>query len=66
MSRDQINRLLEDITKDPSEWQRDKQAVMGRYELTPEERDALAGGDEAALRAVGVEERLTKGRHHRL
>ena len=60
MSRDQINRLLEDITKDPSEWQRDKQAVMGRYELTAEERDALASGDEAALRAVGVEERLNK------
>jgi len=61
MSRDQINRLLEDITKDPSEWQRDKQAVMGRYELTPEERDALQSGDEARLRAVGVEERLSKG-----
>jgi len=62
MSRDQINRLLEDITKDPSEWERDKQAVMGRYELTPEERDALASDDQARLRAVGVEERLNKPR----
>lgn len=60
MSRDAINRLAEDITKDPSEWQRDKTAAMGRYELTPEERDALMSGDEAALRAVGVEERLNK------
>ena len=60
MSRDQINRLLEDIGKDPSEWQRDRQAVIGRYELTPEERDALFAGDEAKLRAVGVEERLVK------
>ena len=64
MSRDQINRLLEDITKDPSEWQRDKQALMGRYDLTPEEREALAAGDEAQLRAVGVEERLAKGWRH--
>ena len=61
MSKDQINKLLEDITRDPSEWQRDKQAMIGRYELTADERDALASGDEAKLRAMGVEERLTKG-----
>ncbi len=52
--------MLEDITKDPSELQRDSAAVMGRYELRQEERDALVSGDEASLRAVGVEERLTK------
>jgi hypothetical protein len=62
MSRDQINKLLEDITKDPSEWQRDQTAVLGRYELTPEERDALISGDEAKMRAVGVDERLSKPR----
>lgn len=50
MSRDQINKLLEDITKDPSEWQRDKQAVIGRYELTADERDVLVSGDEGKLR----------------
>ena len=60
MSRESLNKLLEDVTKDPSEWQRDKQAVIGRYELTPEERDALTSGDEASLRAVGVDERLLK------
>ena len=61
MSREAINKLLQDIEKDPSEWQRDKQAVIGRYELTPEERDALVTGDEVKMRAVGVEERLVKG-----
>ena len=60
MSRDAINRLLEDIEKDPSEWQRNKQAVIGRYELSSEERDAVMSGDEAKMRAVGVEERLSK------
>ena len=60
MSREAINQLLQDIEKDPSEWQRDKQAVIGRYELTPEERDALASGDEQKLRDMGVEERLVK------
>jgi hypothetical protein len=65
MSRDQINKLLEDITKDPSEWQRDQTAFLGRYELTPEERDALISGDDAKMRAVGVDERLNKPRTKR-
>ena len=60
MSREAINRLLQDVEKDPSEWQRDRQAVIGRYELTPEERDALQSGDEGKLRAVGVDERFNK------
>jgi hypothetical protein len=65
MSRSEVNRLLEDVTRNPDEWQRDKQSVMARYDLTDEERTALAAGDETQLRSIGVDERLNKLRRNK-
>ncbi|HUF54910.1 MAG TPA: hypothetical protein VMR52_14265 [Dehalococcoidia bacterium] len=60
MSIEQITKLLQDIEKDPSAWQRDQAAVMSNYDLTDDERAALRTGDDAALQAMGVDERLSK------
>jgi hypothetical protein len=34
--------------------------ALSGYDLTPEEAEALKGGDEAKLRAMGLDERLSK------
>ncbi|HUF54915.1 MAG TPA: hypothetical protein VMR52_14290 [Dehalococcoidia bacterium] len=60
MSKEQITKLLEDITKNPSEWTSNRDAVIGRYELTDAEQTALRSGDDSALISMGVDERLVK------
>jgi hypothetical protein len=65
MSRQDLNRLLADIEKDPSEWSKDPNAFMARYDLSGEEQAALRSDDPAALSALGVDERLAKIRAHK-
>ncbi|HUF54913.1 MAG TPA: hypothetical protein VMR52_14280 [Dehalococcoidia bacterium] len=60
MSIEQITKLLQDIEKYPSTWQSNPEAVIGRYDLTEGEQTALRTGDDAALQAMGVDERLSK------
>lgn len=63
MTRETLNKLLGDISKDQSEWKSDPKGVMSRYDLSDEEQQALTAGDEATLRRLGVEERLIKNSH---
>ncbi|HUF54909.1 MAG TPA: hypothetical protein VMR52_14260 [Dehalococcoidia bacterium] len=60
MSIEQITKLLQDIEKDPSAFQKDRDAFIAGYDLTDGEQAALHTGDDAALQAMGVDERLTK------
>ncbi len=40
--------------------QSDPESALAGYELTPEERSALRSGDRAALKALGVDARISK------
>jgi hypothetical protein len=57
MSCYHLSRLLFDLKMNESIYQRsleDFEAVMGGYELSPEEKDALRAGDPRKLRQLGV------------
>jgi hypothetical protein len=52
-----LSRLLFDLKMNESLYQRslkDFETVMGEYDLTPEEKDALRSGDPRKLRQIGV------------
>jgi len=52
-----LSRLLFDLKMDESVYQRslkDFEAVMGGYQLSGEEKDALRAGDPRKLRQLGV------------
>ena len=57
MSCYDLSRLLFDLKMDESVYQRslkDFEAVMGGYQLSGEEKDALRAGDPRKLRQLGV------------
>lgn len=57
MSCYDLSRLMFDVKMNESIYQRalkDFEAVMGEYELTAEEKDALRSGDPRKLRQLGV------------
>ena len=57
MSCYDLSRLLFDLKMEESIYQRslgDFEAVMGEYDLTTEEKDALRSGDPRKLRQLGV------------
>ena len=57
MSCYHLSRILFDLKMNDSIYQRslvDFEAVMGGYELSPEEKDALRAGDPRKLRQLGV------------
>jgi hypothetical protein len=57
MSRYELNRLLFDLKMQdalPAELRENPDLVLERYELTPEERAALATGDPRQLRPLGA------------
>lgn len=57
MSCYHLSRLLFDLKMNESLYQRslkDFETVMGEYDLTPEEKDALRSGDPRKLRQLGV------------
>jgi hypothetical protein len=52
-----LSRLLFDLKMNESVYNRslkDFEAVMGEYDLSPEEKDALRSGDPRKLRQLGV------------
>jgi hypothetical protein len=52
-----LSRLLFDLKMNESIYRRaleDFETVMGAYDLTPEEKDALRAGDPRKLRQLGV------------
>lgn len=57
MSSYHLNRFLFDLKMNESVYQRalvDPHGTMSRYELTPEEKDALTAGDPRRLRQLGA------------
>ena len=57
MSLYQLQKLLYNLNRDErvkAEFRRDRQAVIADYQLTPEERDAVADGDIGLLYVLGV------------
>ena len=57
MSCYHLSRLLFDLKMNESLYKRslkDFETVMGEYDLTPEEKDALRSGDPRKLRQLGV------------
>ena len=59
MSCYHLSRLLFDLKMNESFYQRalaDFEAVIGEYELTDEEKEALRAGDPRKLRQLGVPE----------
>ena len=64
MSKEAVLQVLERAVSDPAfreQLKTDFDAAVKGYELTAGEIAALKQGDEAGLRAIGVEERLSKG-----
>ena len=64
MSMQAVTHLLERALSDPSFREQLKtnfDAAIEGYDLTVEETAALRKADEAGLRAIGVDERLSKG-----
>jgi hypothetical protein len=55
-----LERALSDITF-REQLKTNFDAAIKGYDLTPDEITALKKGDEATLRAMGVDERLSKG-----
>lgn len=57
MSCYDLSRLLFDLKMDEATYQKslqDFEAVMGRYDLSRQEKDALLSGDPRKLRELGV------------
>ena len=64
MSKEAVLQVLERAIGDQafaSQLKANFEAAIKGYDLTAEETAALRNGDEAGLRAMGVEERLSKG-----
>jgi len=64
MSKEAVLQVLERAIDDQAfakQLKADFDAAIKGYELTAEEIAALKNGDEGGLRAMGVEERLSKG-----
>jgi Aromatic-ring-opening dioxygenase LigAB, LigA subunit len=65
MSLYQLQKFLYDINRDPSAQERyhaDLPGLLDRYELTPEERGALAAGDIGLIYVLGANGQLLM--HH--
>jgi hypothetical protein len=61
MSLYQLQKFLYDINRDPSaqgKYRTDAQALLDRYELTGEERSALAAGDIGLIYVLGANGQL--------
>jgi hypothetical protein len=61
MSLYQLQKFLYDINRDPSaqrEYRTDLQGLLDHYELTGEERDALAAGDIGLIYVLGANGQL--------
>ena len=61
MSLYQLQKFLFDINRDPSvqgEYRKDAAALVKRYELTAEERDAIVGGDIGLIYVLGANGQL--------
>lgn len=61
MSLYQLQKFLYDINRDPDAQQRyraDLEGLLGRYELTGEERSALAAGDIGLIYVLGANGQL--------
>ena len=61
MSLYQMQKFLFEINRDrgvQTEFRRDAHAVLERYDLTPEERDAIARGDIGLLYVLGANGQL--------
>lgn len=61
MSLYQLQKFLYDINRDPEvqgRYRADRPAVLERYELTAEERDALAQGDIGLIYVLGANGQL--------
>jgi hypothetical protein len=57
MSSYHLNRFLFDLKMNEAVYKEalaDLQGVMSRYDLTPEEKDAVRGGDPRKLRPLGA------------
>jgi hypothetical protein len=57
----QLQKFLFDLNRDPSvqgEYRRDASALVRRYELTAEERDAIVGGDVGLIYVLGANGQL--------
>ncbi|HLH22548.1 MAG TPA: Os1348 family NHLP clan protein [Chloroflexota bacterium] len=63
MSREALMQAVERASTDAafrSQLQRDPDAALAGYDLTPEERAALRADDSEQLAALGVDARVTK------
>ena len=61
MSLYQLQKFLFDLNRDPavqSAYRSDRQQLLGRYELTSEEREAIAGGDIGLMYVLGANGQL--------
>ena len=61
MSLYQLQKFLFDINRDPSvqgEYRKDAAALVERYDLTAEERDAIVGGDIGLIYVLGANGQL--------
>ena len=61
MSLYQLQKFLFDINRDPSvqgEYRKDAAALLERYDLTAEERDAIVGGDIGLIYVLGANGQL--------
>lgn len=61
MSLYQLQKFLFDINRDPSlqdEYRKDPAALVQRYELTGDERDAIIGGDIGLMYVLGANGQL--------
>ena len=61
MSLYQLQKFLYEINRDPAvqrDYRTDLPALLNRYELTPEERSAIAGGDIGLIYVLGANGQL--------
>jgi len=61
MSLYQLQKFLFDLNRDPSlqsTYRSDQQQLLGRYELTAQEREAIAGGDIGMMYVLGANGQL--------
>jgi hypothetical protein len=62
MSRYELDKLLYEI-QDPSRWEEfrsEPERVVGRYQLSPEERSAVVAVDATSLRRLGAQPYLLR------
>jgi hypothetical protein len=61
MSLYQLQKFLYEINREPAvqrDYRADRHTLLERYELTPEERSALAGGDIGLIYVLGANGQL--------